>query len=114
MKTHLDTKTIIINAMKARDEIFISIEDLQDIMIEIREQLEKQGKLDDYHVWYVEDYHSIVNSISFNNDIFKFNEYSENIFLRKKEMLSVLIENYQIDETITKIIQDCVNQTKEG
>ena len=112
MHTYLDTKTIIINSMKELNESWISIDALQDIMIQIKDKLEQQGKLQDYHIWYVEDYYSIINSISFNNDIFEFNESSQNIFIRKKEMLAVLVENYPIDEIITKIIQDCINKKK--
>lgn len=114
MHTYLDTKTIIINVMKAQNEIWIHIEDLQEIMIVIKEELEKQGKLDNYHIWYVEDFYSIERSVSFNNDIFEMSEDTQQILLRKKEMLDVLADNYQIDKTITAIIQNYINNKKEG
>lgn len=104
-KTYVDTKTIIINLLKEDKKDYLSIDRLCELVDFIFVELSKQEKLNDYQISFDINFYSIERTVQYNDDIFELDIDGENLRLKAKNSASDLAEKYQVDETITTIIQ---------
>ena len=105
MKTHVDTKTIIVNLLKEDKKNYLSVDRLQNLVGFIYVELSKQNKLDDYQISFDINFYSIERTVQYNNDIFELDLDGENLRLRKRESIEALAQRYTLDDTIISIIK---------
>lgn len=105
-KICVDAKTIIVNLLKEDQKDYLSIERLQRLLEFIYSELSRQSKLDEYQISFDINFYSIERTVQYNSDIFVLDIDGEHLWLRKRELVDVLAERYQVDSTITAIIRE--------
>lgn len=101
----VDTKTIIINLLKVDKKSYLSVKRLQELIHFIYLQLKEQCILEEYKISFDINFDAIERTVLYNNRIFDLDIDGETIYLRKKESVDQLVQYYQTDTTISKIIQ---------
>lgn len=101
-----DTKTIILNLLKEDNEMFISIERLQNLLSYIYIELRKKRILDQYDILFDINFEAIERTVVYNNYIFFLDIDGDKIYLRENQDLTVLTEQYEVDDTVCEIIKD--------
>lgn len=101
-----DTKTIILNLLKEDNEMFISIERLQNLLSYIYIELRKKRILDQYDILFDINFEAIERTVVYNNNIFFLDIDGDKIYLRENQNLTVLTEQYEVDDTVCEIIKD--------
>jgi|GEM_PF-3309372 hypothetical protein len=101
-----DTKTIILNLLKEDNEMFISIERLQNLLSYIYIELRKKRILDQYDILFDINFEAIERTVVYNNNIFFLDIDGDKIYLRENQDLTVLTEQYEVDDTVCEIIKD--------
>ena len=101
-----DTKTIILNLLKEDNEMFISIERLQNLLSYIYIELRKKRILHQYDILFDINFEAIERTVVYNNNIFFLDIDGDKIYLRENQDLTVLTEQYEVDDTVCEIIKD--------
>ena len=106
MPQFVDTKTIIVNLLKEDKKTYLPLERLQKLLECIYEELRKQCKLSGYRISFNVNFGAIERTVLYNRNIFGLDIDGENIYLRGNRSIDELAEQYQVDETIRKIIKN--------
>ena len=100
------TKTIILNLLKEDNEMFISIERLQNLLSYIYIELRKKRILDQYDILFDINFEAIERTVVYNYNIFFLDIVVVKLYLSENEVLRVLSEQYEVDDTVCEIIKD--------
>lgn len=106
MVHYIDTKTIIINLLKADERMFLPINRLQELIRFIYAELSKKNQTDNYHISFDINFDSIERTVLYNNSIFYLDMNGKMIYLCESESAEALAQRYRTDDTITHIIED--------
>lgn len=102
----VDTKTIIVNLLKEDKKTYLSLDRLQNLLEFIYEELQKRKMLDGYRISFNINFGAIERTVLYNRHIFGLDMDGENIYLKEDQSIDELVSQYQVDETIEKIIKN--------
>ena len=88
--TFIDTKTIIVNLLKADKKMYLSFDRLQELLSFLYNELKEQCRL----------------TVRYNEKIFGLDIEAGTIYLREPKNIDLLANQYQVDETILSIISN--------
>ena len=106
----VDTKTIIVNLLRADENQFLSFDRLQNLLDYIYIELQKQNKLEDYQIMFDVYFDAIERTVSYNGDIFSLGIDNETIYLKDRSLLDMDLSSTTcvLDDTLKTIVNDFV------
>lgn len=107
----IDTETIIVNLLKEDKKTYLSIKRLQKLLVFIYDELSKQNELDKYNIYFDVNFDAIERTILYNNNIFKLDIDGDMIYLREKNDVDDLAEQFKTDRKIKTIINNFIKMT---
>ena len=102
--TFIDTKTIIVNLLKADKKTYLSFDRLQELLSFLYTELKEQCRLENYNILFNVNFDAIERTVRYNEKIFGLDIEAETIYLREPKSIDLLANQYQVDETILSII----------
>lgn len=104
--TFIDTKTIIVNLLKADRKSYLRFDRLLELLSFIYDKLKDQCELKHYNIFFNVDLDSIERTVRYNAKIFGLDIDAGTIYLREPQSIDLLAEQYQVDDIITHIISE--------
>ena len=104
IRTFIDTKTIIVNLLKADKKNYLSFGRLHGLLQFIYDELKKCCALDNYNIFFNINFDAIERTVLYDNQIFGLDIDEGRIYLRESQNIDQLAEQYQVDSTIGSII----------
>lgn len=104
----IDTKTIIVNLLKADKKTFLSIDRLQELLNYIYIELQRQHKLQEYQILFDIYFDAIERTVYYNGNLFVLDINDEKIYLRDLSVLDSKTHPCQLDETLYSIVNNFV------
>lgn len=102
--TFIDTKTIIVNLLKADQANCLSFGRLQDLLFFIYDKLKERCELENYNIFFNINFDAIERTVRYNDMIFGLDIDAERIYLREPQSIDTLAQQYPVDEIISDII----------
>ena len=104
VSTFIDTKTIIVNLLKADKKTYLSFDRLQELLSFLYNELKDQCRLENYNIFFNVNFDAIERTVRYNEKIFGLDIEAGTIYLREPKSIDLLANQYQVDQTILSII----------
>lgn len=104
--TFIDTKTIIVNLLKADKKTYLRFDRLQELLSFIYDKLKDQCELTHYNIFFNVNFDAIERTVRYNDKIFGLDIEAGTIYLRDPQSIDLLVEQYRVDDIITRIISE--------
>lgn len=102
--TFIDTKTIIVNLLKADKKTYLSFDRLQELLSFLYCELKDRCQLENYNIFFNVSFDAIERTVRYNDEIFGLDIEAGTIYLREPQSIELLADLYQVDDTILNII----------
>lgn len=107
-KLYINANTVIVNLLKEEKKKYLTLERLDNLLYYIHEQLIEQNYINEFQdVIFNVNFNSIERTVLYNNNIFEL--IGDTIYLKCDEIPENIIEKYEADEVIVRLIKDFVN-----
>ena len=107
-KLYINANTVIVNLLKEEKKKYLTLERLDNLLYYIHEQLIEQNYINEFQdVIFNVNFNSIERTVLYNNNIFEL--IGDTIYLKCDEIPENIIEKYEADEEIVRLIKDFVN-----
>ena len=107
-KLYINANTVIVNLLKEEKKKYLTLERLDNLLFYIHEQLIEQNYINEFQdVIFNVNFNSIERTVLYNNNIFEL--IGDTIYLKCDEIPENIIEKYEADEVIVRLIKDFVN-----
>ena len=106
-KLYINANTVIVNLLKEEKKKYLTLERLDNLLYYIHEQLIEQN--------YINEFQDVIFNVNFNSierTVLYYNIFDligDTIYLKCDEIPENIIEKYEADEVIVRLIKDFVN-----
>ena len=88
--TFIDTKTIIVNLLKADKKTYLSFDRLQELLSFLYNELKDQCRLENYNIFFNVNFDAIERTVRYNEKIFGLDIEAGTIYLREPKSIDLL------------------------